>query len=553
MFDHDDHKDYYKEGRSTHQHGSENSDPDIGGNNAIEGQYGNEDEHGGNGMDGESYRHRFGSDKLEKQRENTERWDARELPRNGEQEGKRKYADRGGLRHEERSSREHYDEMNGHNYQRHSDPHEKNGHSEQQDNAMAGSEKTNEIRSSRVIGRVASLDGQKDASKGANDRERMENNSLAFPHSESASLVATESGSSHGDAHGSGTLKDELAHDSLSASHGFRSRESPGSTLNSKQADLGDSISGVSDISGEGSQAVRDSDGDREDHAEIVESIAFRQHKFTENLSEYVRRLELTGISAAEAAVRVQIQTSLAELALRAISHLEEISDYLKSTDSMIRLTLSRLTEVATMDADLVFPNNIANSTMPQERVLLQNVDSYSASKSRSNGGSDAYSSSRRDSDHSKSGTRSDDSFSFANRNSFNPSSGDASKSRSTSNTRPRKFKSHVSTTHVKSTKVNVSIDFKNLLEGINSLKNSRSDRNRTDLEETSRGHENHQSATADHQQHSESTYTPPQTYYHQTLVHPCSLCAQNAASQAYSSHYAANMQPAYSYGYSHR
>lgn len=250
---------------------------------------------------------------------------------------------------------------------------------------------------------------------------------------------------------------------------------------------------------------LSESKGGKEDDAEIVDSIMYRQSKFAENLGEYFRRLELIGITAASAAAHVQVLASIAELAERVLSQLEALAASKTDTDSMIRLTLQRLTEVVTTDDDSTADESIKGSSESQDtaRLLVQDADSSSSS-----------------------------------------SSWNDSKSRSAAS-RPKKAASSRSkTTTVKKSTYKVSIDFKNLAEGINTLKNSAG---KSSAEETETSQAADQNDASLHAQTQQAVHQP---VYQVAAVHPCTVCSQHSAP-----HYAydAHTQGAYYHGYSTR
>jgi hypothetical protein len=268
-------------------------------------------------------------------------------------------------------------------------------------------------------------------------------------------------------------------------------------------------------------------DADREDDAEITQSILYRQSKFVDNLSEYYRRIQLIGITAASAAIHVQVLASLAELSLLALSHLETIEASRKQADWMIQVTLKRLTEVVTMEPEASYSNNVTShseesrepklaSGKDESRILIQNVDSSSSSRS----------SSGRSSSFGSSGTRSSPS-----RSSREP---------------VERLRSGTKTTKVmKKTKTTMKLSLD--LDALKKLAADAHDALSTN-EDSSANHSSHDtsSSSAQHnnfvQHHSaQSSYTQP-VYYTAATVHPCSVCAHNQAHQA-----------AYAYGYSSR
>ena len=78
--------------------------------------------------------------------------------------------------------------------------------------------------------------------------------------------------------------------------------------------------------------------------------ISERLRNFAENLNVYMQKLSLAGIVAAEAATRVQVQASLAELALLALKQVDQIHKMQSGVKQEIVLTLSALSNVVTKD-----------------------------------------------------------------------------------------------------------------------------------------------------------------------------------------------------------
>ena len=253
---------------------------------------------------------------------------------------------------------------------------------------------------------------------------------------------------------------------------------------------------------------LSESTGGKEDDAEIVDSILYRQSKFAENVGEYFRRLEVIGITAAAAAAHVQVLASLAELAERVLSQLEALAASRKDTDSMIRLTLKRLTEVVTTDDDSTADESIEGSSERQDtaRVLVQDADSSSSSSSSSR---------------------------------WNDSKSTSAASR------PKKpAPSRSKTTTVKKSTYKVSIDFKNLAEGINTLKDSVGKSKAEETETSQAADQNDASVNAQTQQ------AVHQPVYQVAAVHPCTVCTQHSAPHYV---YDAQSQGAYYHGYSTR
>lgn len=79
--------------------------------------------------------------------------------------------------------------------------------------------------------------------------------------------------------------------------------------------------------------------------------ISERLRNFAENLNVYMQKLSLAGIVAAEAATRVQVQASLAELALLALEQVDQIHKMQSDVTDKIKLTLTALSNVVTNDS----------------------------------------------------------------------------------------------------------------------------------------------------------------------------------------------------------
>lgn len=82
--------------------------------------------------------------------------------------------------------------------------------------------------------------------------------------------------------------------------------------------------------------------------SESPEEILTRLTNFSKNLNEYMQRLTLAGIPAAEAATRVQVQAALAELAQKALADLERIKVMKDDVEKKIELTMTELGKLVT-------------------------------------------------------------------------------------------------------------------------------------------------------------------------------------------------------------
>ena len=68
--------------------------------------------------------------------------------------------------------------------------------------------------------------------------------------------------------------------------------------------------------------------------------------KFQEELEDYVNKLTIAGIPATEAATRVQVQASLAELAQRVLEEMEKLDEMEKDCDAKIKSTFQEMKKV---------------------------------------------------------------------------------------------------------------------------------------------------------------------------------------------------------------
>jgi len=89
------------------------------------------------------------------------------------------------------------------------------------------------------------------------------------------------------------------------------------------------------------------------DDADKLTELEFRKYKFTENVHDYYNEVSLIGITAAEAAVRVQVLAALAELANRCLQHLEKINVMKTDVVAKIGITLTALDKEVTHDLKL--------------------------------------------------------------------------------------------------------------------------------------------------------------------------------------------------------
>ena len=89
------------------------------------------------------------------------------------------------------------------------------------------------------------------------------------------------------------------------------------------------------------------------DDADKLTELEFRKYKFTENVHDYYNGISLIGITAAEAAVRVQVLAALAELANRCLEHLDKIHAMKTDVVAKIAITLTALEKEVTHNMNL--------------------------------------------------------------------------------------------------------------------------------------------------------------------------------------------------------
>jgi hypothetical protein len=87
---------------------------------------------------------------------------------------------------------------------------------------------------------------------------------------------------------------------------------------------------------------LRGRQSEKDDAAALLE-IANRQKRFAENVKDYTDALTLVGITAAQAATRVQVQASLAELAAQVLKHIRIIRQMKRGVRAKIQLVVSRM------------------------------------------------------------------------------------------------------------------------------------------------------------------------------------------------------------------